>query len=197
LIWIQPQSKTYDEIHSGRTTENEKYYYCDNANNHRQGQFLAFILRYTERYGRSPSFDDMAAHFGITSPSVNGMIKTLERKALISRIPGGARTLRVEVPVGSLPAIDFDRDKSRKTTKSKLEASAPALAAFTAIAVWTQSCPCFKSWRLPRRSECAVLKSAQRIGESLARTGHRPKTFLRFGDRSLLRFPAGNLTGVV
>ena len=139
---------------------------------HRQGQFLAFILRYTERYGRSPSFDEMAAHFGITSPSVNGMIKTLERKALISRIPGGARTLRVEVPVGSLPAIDFDRDKSRKTTKSKLEASAPALAAFTAIAVLDTVMPMLLNHGASQDEvNGAVLKSAQRIGESLARTG--------------------------
>jgi SOS-response transcriptional repressor LexA len=139
---------------------------------HRQGQFLAFILRYTERYGRSPSFDEMAAHFGITSPSVNGMIKTLERKALISRIPGGARTLRVEVPAHLLPSIDFDRDKSRKSTKPRHEASAPALAALTAIAVLDTVMP-----MLLNHGACqdevnsAVLKSAQRIGESLARAG--------------------------
>jgi SOS-response transcriptional repressor LexA len=139
---------------------------------HRQGQFLAFILRYTERYGRSPSFDEMAAHFGITSPSVNGMIKTLERKALISRIPGGARTLRVEVPAHLLPSIDFDRDKSRKSTKPQREASAPALAALTAIAVLDTVMPMLLNHGVCQEEvNNAVLKSAQRIGESLTRAG--------------------------
>ena len=73
----------------------------------RQGQFLAFILRYTERRGIAPSFDEVAAHFGITSPSVNGMIKTLEHKGFITRIPGAARTLRVGVSAHSLPSINF------------------------------------------------------------------------------------------
>jgi SOS-response transcriptional repressor LexA len=139
---------------------------------HRQGQFLAFILRYTERYGRSPSFDEMAAHFGITSPSVNGMIKTLERKALISRIPGGARTLRVEVPAHLLPSIDFDRDKSRKSIESKLETSTPVLAAFSAIAVLDTVMPILLNHGASQDEvNGAVLKSAQLIGESLARAG--------------------------
>lgn len=138
---------------------------------HRQGQFLAFILRYTERYGRSPSFDEMAAHFGITSPSVNGMIKTLERKALISRIPGAARTLRVEVPADLLPSIDFDRDKSSKSIKPQLETSAPTLAAFTAIAVLDTVIPMLLIHGASQDEiNGAVLKSAERIGESLART---------------------------
>lgn len=69
----------------------------------RQGEYLAFIHRYTLRNGIVPSFDEIAAHFGTTSPSVNGMIKTLERRGLLSRIPGAARSLRVLVPESLLP----------------------------------------------------------------------------------------------
>jgi hypothetical protein len=39
----------------------------------RQGEFLAFILRYAQKCGIAPSYEDMATHFGISSPSVNGV----------------------------------------------------------------------------------------------------------------------------
>lgn len=102
---------------------------------HRQGQFLAFILRFIERYGTSPSFDEMAAYFGITSPSVNGMIKTLERNGLVSRIPGAARTLRVEVPAHLLPDIDFGRATHQAAPQLKQQPSPSSLAVSAAIAV--------------------------------------------------------------
>ena len=89
----------------------------------RQGQFLSFILRFTERYGVSPSFDELAAYFGITSPSVNGMIKTLERNGFISRIPGAARTLRVEVPANLLPNIDFGHGTNHSQSQQCQELS--------------------------------------------------------------------------
>ncbi len=43
----------------------------------RQGQFLAFIHGFTLKNGYAPSFEQIGAHFGITAPSVNTMIKTL------------------------------------------------------------------------------------------------------------------------
>ena len=101
----------------------------------RQSQFLAFILRFTERHGTAPSFDEMAAYFGITSPSVNGMIKTLERNGFVSRIPGAARTLRVEVPAHMLPEIDFGRTKQQAASQLKQQPSQSTLAISAAIAV--------------------------------------------------------------
>ncbi len=73
----------------------------------RQGQYLAFIHRFTVRRGVAPSFDEIAAHFGVSSPSVNGMIKGLARRGLLSRRPGAARSLRVLVPASDLPDVDY------------------------------------------------------------------------------------------
>jgi hypothetical protein len=106
----------------------------------RQGEFLAFIQRFTERHGVAPSFSEIAAHFGTSSPSVNGMIKTLERRGLINRVPGAARTLRVEVPVELLPDIGFGRSarrasKTRKADPPRPQATASGVAVTAAIAV--------------------------------------------------------------
>ena len=82
----------------------------------RQGEFLAFILRYTQKHGIALSYEDMATHFGISSPSVNGMMKTLERHGFISRVPGAARTVRVEVRPEDLPEGDFAPPTRRRRT---------------------------------------------------------------------------------
>ncbi len=80
----------------------------------RQGEMLAFIHRFTARHGVAPSFGEIASHFGTSAPSVNGMIKTLERRGLLSRVPGAARSLRVLVPASLLPNSEFGRTASRR-----------------------------------------------------------------------------------
>ena len=92
----------------------------------RQGQVLAFIHGYITKHGVAPSFEEIAAHFGTTSPSVNGMIKTLERRGLLSRIPGVARSLRVLVPAAELPSGEFG---SRGSRGSALRTAAPTVLA--------------------------------------------------------------------
>ena len=61
----------------------------------KQGQYLAFIYYYTKVNGRPPAETDMQHRFGTTPPTVHQMILTLERKGLISREPGQARSIRV------------------------------------------------------------------------------------------------------
>jgi repressor LexA len=58
----------------------------------KQGQYLAFIYNYTKIHGQPPAESDLERYFrGFPSPvSVHEMIKTLERKGLIERIPGQA-----------------------------------------------------------------------------------------------------------
>ncbi len=78
----------------------------------------------------------------------------------------------MEVPAHLLPSIDFDRDKSRKSIESKLETSTPVLAAFSAIAVLDTVMPILLNHGASQDEvNGAVLKSAQLIGESLARAG--------------------------
>lgn len=64
----------------------------------RQAEYLAFIRAFTDRWGVPPSFEEIGRHFMTTPPSVNNMIKTLEARGLLTRVPGQARTLRVIAP---------------------------------------------------------------------------------------------------
>lgn len=141
----------------------------------RQGQFLAFILRFTERYGVAPSFDEMAAYFGITSPSVNGMIKTLERNGYISRIPGAARTLRVEVPASLLPTIDFGHGANYSQSQQCQELSLSAVAFSGATAVLDTLLPMMsESTFTEHQLGHAILRSAKCAYEKLIAAGISP-----------------------
>lgn len=139
----------------------------------RQGEFLAFILRYTQKRGIAPSYDDMATHFGISTPSVNGMMKTLERNGFISRVPGAARTVRVEVRPEDLPAGDFAPPARRRSTGPAQEhAALSPVAVSAAIAVLDTV--------MPRLLEAGVtdddaiklvIDAAERVRQALERAG--------------------------
>jgi DNA-binding MarR family transcriptional regulator len=67
---------------------------------------LAFIVAYTKLNGRAPAEADLQRYFRVTPPSVHNMIITLERRGLISRTPGQARSIAVLVPREQLPSLD-------------------------------------------------------------------------------------------
>ena len=71
-----------------------------------QGQYLAFIVAYTKLNGRAPAEADLQRYFRVTPPSVHNMIITLERRGLISRTPGQARSIAVLVPREQLPSLN-------------------------------------------------------------------------------------------
>ncbi len=64
----------------------------------RQSEYLEFIRAFTDRWRIPPSFEEIGGHFLTTPPSVNSMVKTLEARGFLTRVPGAARTLRVLVP---------------------------------------------------------------------------------------------------
>ena len=49
---------------------------------------------------------DLQHYFGVTPPSIHNMILTLEKRGLIARTPGRARSIEVLVPPDQLPALD-------------------------------------------------------------------------------------------
>src|SRR5579864_7558159 len=63
----------------------------------KQGQYLAFIYNYSRIHRQSPAEADLENYFRVSPPSVHEMIKTLERKGLIERTPGEARSIRLLV----------------------------------------------------------------------------------------------------
>jgi len=71
-----------------------------------QGQYLAFIHMYSKIHGVAPAEADLQRYFKVTPPSVRQMILTLERRGLISRVPGKARSIVLLVPRADLPALE-------------------------------------------------------------------------------------------
>jgi Mn-dependent DtxR family transcriptional regulator len=70
-----------------------------------QGQYLAFIHAYALVNGRPPAEADIQRFFAVTPPSVHNMIKELERRGLITRIPRQPRSITVSVPEDDLPRL--------------------------------------------------------------------------------------------
>ncbi|MGO9600660.1 MAG: IS1096 element passenger TnpR family protein [Isosphaeraceae bacterium] len=68
-----------------------------------QGRYLAYIHAYTALHGFPPAEAEIAAAMCVSPPSVNQMVKTLEKKGLIARQPGLPRTLQVLVPEEEIP----------------------------------------------------------------------------------------------
>jgi LexA DNA binding domain-containing protein len=61
----------------------------------RQRDYLEFIGRYVLRYGVSPAESDIARHFLVSAPSVNQMVRMLERRGFITRRPGVPRSITI------------------------------------------------------------------------------------------------------
>jgi DNA-binding MarR family transcriptional regulator len=70
-----------------------------------QGKYLAYISLYRRLHRKSPSEADMQGFFGVTPPTVHQMILQLERKGLIERTPGLARSIRLLVRDEELPEL--------------------------------------------------------------------------------------------
>jgi DNA-binding transcriptional regulator YdaS (Cro superfamily) len=68
-----------------------------------QGRYLAYIRAYTDGFGLPPAESEIAEAIGVSPPSVNQMMKTLERKGLIRRQPGIARSIEILVPDDVIP----------------------------------------------------------------------------------------------
>lgn len=69
-----------------------------------QGRYLSFIQAYTQLHGCAPAESEIAAAMCVMPPSVNQMVMMLERKGLISRQPGMARSIRILVPADEIPS---------------------------------------------------------------------------------------------
>lgn len=68
----------------------------------RQEEVLGYIQLYMREHGTWPSFREIEQHFGFRSTNaVMGHLKALERKGFISRVPGQARTFRINLDLES------------------------------------------------------------------------------------------------
>jgi len=68
-----------------------------------QGRYLAFIHAYINLHGYPPAESEIAAALCVSPPSVNQMVKVLEKKGLILRQPGQPRSLQLLLPEDQVP----------------------------------------------------------------------------------------------
>lgn len=71
----------------------------------KQGQYLAFIYTYTLLNGRAPAEADFQRFFKVTPPAVHQMVVELERRGLITRVPGQPRTIQVTLRDDEVPRL--------------------------------------------------------------------------------------------
>ncbi len=89
-----------------------------------QGRYLAFIRAYIDRYGCPPAESDIARALCVSPPSVNQMVKTLEKKGLLLRHPGQARALQLLVPDEEIPP--WNQRKTVRPVQPRRPAKPPA-----------------------------------------------------------------------
>ena len=81
----------------------------------RQQEILGFIQLYARQQGTWPSIRDIMKHFGFVSTNaVMGHVRALERKGALSRVPGQARTYRIncqlndsDIPAEALQVVEL------------------------------------------------------------------------------------------
>jgi hypothetical protein len=88
-----------------------------------QGRYLAFIQAYTELHGYPPAESEIAAALCVSPPSVNQMVKMLEKKGLILRHPGQPRSLQILLPEDQIPA--WNKRKPGSSTQSHRKSATP------------------------------------------------------------------------
>ena len=69
------------------------------------GQYLAFIESYTTLHGVAPAEADMQRFFRVTPPAVHRMVVALERRGLLRRVAGEARSIKLLLPPGEIPKL--------------------------------------------------------------------------------------------
>lgn len=68
-----------------------------------QGRYLAFIHAYTQLHGVAPAESEIGAAMLVAPPSVNQMVRNLEKKGLILRKPGVGRSIKILLPPDQIP----------------------------------------------------------------------------------------------
>ena len=68
-----------------------------------QARYLAFIQKYMDQHGFAPAESDIARAMCVMPPSVNQMMKALEKAGFIARTPGAARSIRILLPPELVP----------------------------------------------------------------------------------------------
>ena len=126
-----------------------------------QGRYLAFIHAYTNLHGRAPAESEIATAMCVSPPSVNQMVKMLEKKGLIDRQPGQPRSIQVRVPDDEIPpwnARKQAKNPARPANPPSRVAVAPASPPMSlyVVSVFLLSGPTSKNWCFAKWSPLAL-----------------------------------------
>jgi hypothetical protein len=81
---------------------------------------LAFIDAYTKIHGIPAAEGDMQRYFRVTPPVVHHMVLTLERRGLLTRVPGQPRSIRLLVPDDEIPKLDGGKSHDAESQPGQL-----------------------------------------------------------------------------
>ncbi len=126
-----------------------------------QGRYLAFIHAYTSLHGCPPAESEIAAAMCVSPPSVNQMVKMLEKKGLILRQPGQPRSIRVRIPEDEIPPWNNRKQATSPVRRGKRPsriAVAPASppANLYVVSVYLQSGPISEKFAQQGRSSRVI-----------------------------------------
>jgi hypothetical protein len=97
-----------------------------------QGRYLAFIHAYTTLHGYPPAEAEIAAAMCVSPPSVNQMVKALEKRGLILRHPGQPRSLEILISEEEIPSWNSRKQLKQiapandQPKRTKIKAAPPA-----------------------------------------------------------------------
>jgi Plasmid pRiA4b ORF-3-like protein/LexA DNA binding domain len=129
-----------------------------------QGRYLAFIHAYTNLHGYPPAESEIAAAMCVSPPSVNQMVKTLEKKGLLLRQPGQPRAIQVLVPEDEIPPWN-NRKPAKSQARPSITPSRPASnpAKLYVLLVFLQSGPVSKKFASKEISRVIEIRGDQTL----------------------------------
>jgi hypothetical protein len=92
-----------------------------------QGRYLAYIHAYIGLHGYSPAETEISAAMCVSPPAVNQMVRMLERKRLLQRLPGQPRSLQILIPEEEIPAWNQRRSAAGLDHPTRRAHATPAL----------------------------------------------------------------------
>ena len=133
-----------------------------------QGRYLAFIHAYTNLHGCAPAETEIAAAMCVSPPSVNQMVKVLEKRGLIDRQPGQPRSIRVRIPDDEIPpwnARKQAKSPPRPASQPSRVAAAPAAppVSLYVISVYLMTGPTSKKFANKQISRAIEIRGDQTL----------------------------------
>jgi hypothetical protein len=135
-----------------------------------QGRYLAFIHTYTTLHGCPPAETEIAAALCVSPPSVNQMVKMLEKRELILRAPGQPRSIRVLVAEDEIPPWG-NRKQGHNISHASNPPSRPVVPAATppanlyVLSVFLTGGPVSKKFANKRISRVIEIRGDQTLGQ--------------------------------